>query len=143
LIDTAGSVFLGLSGLELALEQLLIEHRDLLLGGADVGFSLIDSGLSLDFAGVDLLVIENGDDVAGVYQISFAVVNFEDATGGFTGDGGVVTFDAAAERDDAVRYTGIAEVAPKQKRGDDEDRERNDANDFLALGARGVFGAVL
>ena len=102
LIDAAFGVDSGLIGFQVGLRELFIEHGDLVLRRAELGFRLGDGGASLIFAFADLLIIKNGDGVSGFHGVAFAEADLHDAAAGFGGERGIVTFDAATESDDAI-----------------------------------------
>ena len=102
LIDAAFRIDSGLTGFQISLRELFIEHGDLGLRGAELGFRLGDGGASLVFTFANLLIIENGDGVSGFDGVAFAEADLHNAAAGFGGERRIVTFDAATESDDAI-----------------------------------------
>src|SRR5262249_54987497 len=92
-----------------ALPKLLVEHGDLMAGEADARLGLTDGRLRLLLTRPDLLVVEHGDDLAGLHRIAFPHGDRANPPGGLRGDGGSVALDATAHRDHARRNAGPSE----------------------------------
>src|SRR5262249_26692894 len=112
-----------------ALPKLLVEHGDLMAGQADARLGLTDGRLRLLLTRPDLLVVEHGDDLAGLHRIAFPDGDLTNPPGGLRGDGGIVALDATAHRDHARRSAGRSEhdtphgnarETEQQNRGDHE-----------------------
>ena len=88
---------------QLVLTELLVQHGDLMLGQPNVRLGLPHGRLGLPLARADLLVVQHGDDLAGLEVIAFSHGDLADAPHGLGGDGRVVSLDPPAHRDDARR----------------------------------------
>ena len=106
LADAALGVHLRLVHAELALPELLVEHGDLVPGQLHARLGLPHRGRRLLLAGADLLVVEQGEDLAGLDAIALAHGDLADAARGLGGDRRVVALDAPAHRDHARRQVG-------------------------------------
>ncbi len=109
------------------MRELLVEHCDLILGGPDLGFRLGDGGAGLIFAFAYLLIIEYGDGFPCFDRIAFAETDLFDAAAGFGGDSGIVSFDAAAEGDNAI---GQGRVGEKDFPNAETDQKQKDGNQY-------------
>jgi hypothetical protein len=89
--------------LQLVLAQLLVEDGNLIARRLGLCFDRLEPRTSLVFARSHLLIVENGDDVAGLHAITVADADLEDASPGLWRDRGVVSLDAPAQGHDGVR----------------------------------------
>ena len=77
-------------------------------------------------------IVEHGDRVAGVDAVALAHANFQNAAGGFGGDGGVVPFDAAADGNNAGGHGGHGEKRlPDNNCHSNQDYTGNDNRDSV------------
>ncbi len=128
-----GCVHFGLLRHQLVLLQLLFVNGNLIGGRFGSGIRASQSGTGLVFTRADLGVVKKGKGIAGFDSVAFAHADFDDAALGFRRDGGIVAFDAPAQRDNAVGNTRVGEVASPERR-----RRRHPAPPRSAEGASGV-----
>jgi hypothetical protein len=123
-----------LFGLQLILPQLLFEEGDLNARGRAFRLLSREHRLGLHFAVPNLLVVENRDGVAGLDQVAFPHANLKKAPGGLSSHRRVVSFDPAAQDNDAGRSSWRREEHfPNEVRNPcDDDEQKNRERDLLA-----------
>ena len=136
LVDAALGVGARLIHAELALEKLLVEHGDLVLGDPEPRLGLANGGLGLLLAGADLRVVEHGDDLSGRDLVALPHGDLADPPGRLGPDRGVVPLDSSAHGNHAGRHGGPGqEEAPPGHRHQGQDEERSGEDDRPAPAA--------
>ena len=125
LADPAGRIDFRLLGVQLRLPHLLFEHRDLIARGARLRFGVGQRGLRLFFARPNLVIVQQGDDVAGLDGVAFADADLENAAAQLRRDRGIVAFDAAAQRDHVVGDRCGEHAPPHERPGRGYDQQNH------------------